>query len=438
MELNDIVLSINHIVLGWPLLIYIASIAIAATCALGFVQFRHFLTGIKLVFSQKGEKTTGDMNPFQAFINVLSASLGNGSIAGIATAVYAGGPGAAFWIFVFGFFSMALRFSEVFLSNYFAPIKEEGSTIGGPMIYLQRVIGGKFISYAYAFFLLYLGLASGSAMQANSIRIGFVRILGITPMIIALALLAFITYVMAGGAKRIVAVSEFIVPVKVGVFFISSFIVILYHYQSFFSAFKLMIAGAFYPHALLGGAAGHLVQSAILYGVMRSANATEAGIGTAGVLFGGTGSREPLKNGLMGMISVFISNMVCFLVALMIIVSGVWKSGQTSLDLTISAYETVFGVFGGWIVTFLSVAFGMGVLVTYGYITRACWLFLTNGRFELLFKVIFCLVTFLGALAHVEVVWNLIDLSIAGLLITNLFGVAYFLPEMRSILKKTS
>ncbi|MGE0207481.1 MAG: alanine/glycine:cation symporter family protein, partial [Candidatus Babeliales bacterium] len=389
----------------------------------------------KLMFFPAKKETTGDMTPFQALVNALNTSIGNGSIAGIATAIYAGGPGAAFWVFVFGFLSMSLRFAEVFLSTYFPPKFEKTGTVGGPMIYLQKVPGGLILSYAFALFLLFLGLTSGSAMQANSIRLGLERILNIAPVVTAFALLAFIAFVIAGGAKRIVEVSDKIVPVKVGVFFVSSFIILLYHWQSILPACKLIVQGAFFPGALVGGAAGYLVQHAMRYGIVRLVNATEAGLGTAGVLFGGTGSAEPLKDGIMSLMSAFIANMVCFMVALMIIASGVWNNGQTSLNLTISAYETVFGVLGGWIVTFLAITFGMGVMVTYAYIARSCWLFLTNGRFEYVFKLLFCAVVFLGSLATVEVVWSATDLVNGGLLIVNLFGIAYFLPLIRSALK---
>lgn len=432
MDLNTIIMTINHILWGWPLLIFVMVISIATTLMLGFVQFRKFFEAWRLTLFAGPSELIGDMTPFQAFINALSTSVGNGSIAGIATAVHMGGPGAAVWIFVFGLLSMALRFAEVYLSIDFAPIRQLHGTIGGPMIYLKQLPGGTLLSYGFAFFLFFLALSSGNAMQANSISIGFVRILPVSSFLIAAILLVFIGYVMAGGAQRIVKVSDMIVPFKVGLFFITAIIILLFHWQSLAHAFYLMFFGAFHPQALFGGAAGFMIQKAMRYGIVRSVNATEAGIGTAGVLFGGTASKEPYANGLMSMISVFISaNLVCFIVALMIIASGVWNNGQTSLDLTISAYETVFGTLGGWIVTLLSVSFGMGVLVAYGYVARSCWLFLTGGKFQRVFEILFCSVTFLGAIAEVELVWNAADLANAGLLITNLLGILYFLPYLR-------
>jgi AGCS family alanine or glycine:cation symporter len=437
MLLNDLIVSLNHIIWGWPLLLYILIIAIAATLFFNFIQFREFFNAWGLMLFPDSSVEKGDMTPFQAFLNALSSAVGNGSIAGIATAIYAGGPGAAFWVFAFGLLSMALRFAEVFLSNYFPAITGAHSTIGGPMIYLQKAPGGKFLSFAFAFFLLFLGFTSGSAMQANSIRLGFTRTFGISPLVTAFILLAFIAYVVAGGAKRIVKVSDAIVPVKVGLFFVTALIILFYHWQSLLPAFKLIFAGALYPHAIAGGATGFMIQHAMRYGIARSVNATEAGLGTAGVLFGGTGSNQPIKNGIMSMLSVFISMNIVFMIALIIIASGVWNNGETSLDLTISAYETVFGSFGRCVVTFLALTFGVGVMVSYSYIARSCWLFLTSGNFETIFKILFCSVVFLGAIADVDVVWNATDLVNGGLLIINLFGIAWFLPLIRQKLQES-
>lgn len=441
MSLYDMILQLNTFIWGWPLIIYVVGVALIATLALSFVQFRYFFRSWKLVFfpgKKAKAKKQVDMTPFQAFLNALSASVGNGSIAGIATAIYAGGPGAAFWIFVLGFLAMALRYAEVYLSSYFATESAVGSSLGGPMIYLRHVPGGKILPYFYALFCFLLALTSGNAMQANSITGGLTWIMPFLPKIgIAVALLAFIIYVMLGGAQRIVYVSDRIVPVKVGLFFITCFTVLLYHYNALIPAFKTILLGAFNPAALGGAALGLSVQHALRYGIARSSNASEAGLGTAGVVYGGTESKEPVNNGIMSMLSAFISaNLVCFSIALMIVASGVWDSGLRGIDLTSAAYETVFGTAGGWIVTFLSISFGMGVLVTYAYIARACWIFMTGGKWMSVFTALFCLVTFMGAIVDLEIVWNSIDLVNAGLLMSNLWGILWLMPLIRKGLRE--
>ena len=432
--INDWILLINNFLWGWPLIIFFVGIACIITASLGFIQFRYFITAWKLLLFPDGVKAgkKGDMTPFQAFLNALSTSLGNGSLGGMATAIFSGGPGAALWIFVFGLLGMAIRFCEVFLSTAFG-VKHWGhSVVGGPMVYLSQIPGRTFLPYLYALFCLFLALTTGNAMQANTIRIGCSRIFGVESLIVALILLVFMLYVMLGGAKRIIAVSDKIVPLKVGVFFLSAFIVLGYHSSGLIQALILILKSALTPQAVFGGAVGYSIQQAIRFGIARTLNASEAGLGTAAVLFGGSATTEPTKDGIMSMLGSFISaNLVCFSVALMIIVSGVWNNGQTSLDLTISAYETVFGTFGGWIVTFLSISFGLGVLVSYAYIARSCWLFLTQGKWIMAINIIYCLATFLGALAKVDLIWNMTDLINAVLLVVNLFGILMLLPFIK-------
>jgi AGCS family alanine or glycine:cation symporter len=427
--LNKAAIMAVDIVWGWPLVIYIGVIGIILTVALGLIQFRYFITAWRSMFKPSAGSSKADMTPFQAFLNALSASLGNGSIAGMATAVYAGGPGAAFWIFIIGLLNMVLRFAEVFLSLSFKPTS---GLLGGPMVYLQKVPGGKVLPWIYAFFCLLLSFASGNAMQANSMSLGLTRILGLQPLTIACILLMFMMYVMLGGASRIVYISDRIVPVKVGLFFVSSLIVLAYHYQALIPALNLIVTSAFSMSSVAGAAGGIGMQHAMRFGISRVSNASEAGIGTAAILFGATGSKHPVKDGIMSMLGPFISaNLVCFSIILMIVASGVWNSGLTSTPLTSAAFETVFGVAGGWIVTFLSITFGLGVLVAYAYIARVCWLFLTKDRWLNVYNLLFCAITFLGAIAKVDLIWNSIDLAVAGLLVINLFACLWLLPVIK-------
>lgn len=440
MSLNALILSINDIVCGWPLIIYVVACGIVMTVGLRFIQIKEFINTWKItLFATDTQKSTGDMTPMQAFINALSSSVGNGSIAGIATAIHTGGPGATLWIFVLGLLGMSLRFAEVFLACYFPAERKGNALVGGPLVYLKEVPAGRYLLSLYAFFLFLLSIFSGNAMQANSIRVGFVRILPLESLWIAIILFAFIVYVMLGGAQRILKVSDKIVPIKVGVFFITALIVLFYHWQAFIPALALVFKSAFTPQAVAGGALGYTVQSAIRFGLTRSLNASEAGLGIAAVLYGSTGARNPRENGIMSMLGAFISsNLVCTMIALMIISSGVWQSDATGIDLTSMAYETVFGPFGSWIVTFLSVSFGIGVLVTYAYVARTAFLFLTGGRFEPVYTALYCLTTFVGAMVYVEVVWNSVDLVVAALLVINLFGMVWLLPVIRNYLFKSN
>lgn len=431
MNLNEVLIQAGEYIWGWPLVIYVLATAVIVTGALGFVQFRYFIDAWKLViFPDKTSNQQADMTPFQAFLNALSASVGNGSLAGMATALTAGGPGAAFWVFVLGLLSMSLRFAEVYLSLYFPAHMD--TNLGGPMIYLSKVPGKKFLPWVYAFFCMLLGFIVGNGMQSNSIRLGLERLTGAPSLLIACILLGFIGYVMLGGAHRIVKISDAIVPIKVGLFFVSMIFALVYHYASIIPALKIIFASAFSSSAVMGGALGFSVQQAMRYGFARSLNASEAGLGTAGILFGATGSHQPVKNSIMAMLSTFISaNLVCFSLMVLIVASGALDSGLTAIHLTSAAFETVYGRFGTLIVTFLSVTFGLGVLVAYAYITRSCWLFLTGGRYVMAYNILFSIMSFFGALSEVAIIWNSTDLINAGLLAMNLYGILWLLPVIR-------
>jgi len=422
--------------LSLPIILYVIAISVTCSIALYFIQLTQFVKSWKLtLFPEKitrDSKEQIDMTPFQAFVNALSTSLGNGSLAGMATAIYSGGPGAAFWVVVVGFLTMAIRFCEIFLSTYFRETTTEKSAIGGPMLYLKSVIGGKTLAWFYALSCLLYGLIVGCAMQTNSVGISAVATWGVKPIYVAIILLLFVAYVVMGGATRIVKISNKIVPIKVGLFFSTSIILLAYHYASLLGAFKLIIQGAFTPGALIGGAIGLTVQRAMRIGMLRNINATESGLGTAAIFFGATGSKKPIESGIMAMLITFTSTLVCFMISLSIVASGVWNSGLTSTALTIAAYKTAFGGAAGWLVSFLSITFGIGVIVGFVYVAKECWLYLTNKRFGIIFDILFCACAFFGTLIHVDIVWDAGDLINAAMLAINLFGIMYLLPLIRT------
>jgi len=422
--------DLGSLLWGWPLIIFIVGSSIYMTIALRFVQFRYFVQAWRYVFNP--EVVAGSaISPMQAFLNALSASVGNGSLTGMATAIFSGGPGAAFWVFVLGFFTMAIRFAEVYAGTSIIVKEADGSLRGGPLGYIRVVPGGSILVYVYMFFCLMLTFFSGNAMQCQAITKGLVSVTSMSAYIIAALLFLFLLYVMIGGAERVLRVSDAIVPLKVGIFFISMIIALLFHYDSIWYALKLMVEYAFTPQAVGGGVLGYTVQDAIRFSMSRSLNATEVGLGTAGILYGGTGSKDPIRSGIMAMLTSFISNhLVCFNIMLLIIASGAWKSGINGTGMTILAYESVYGIFGGWVVTLLSLMFGLGVLIAYAYIGRECWSFLTGHRYFGLYNCIYCCWALFGALADVAVVWNSIDIIVAGLVGINVYALLVLLPKI--------
>jgi AGCS family alanine or glycine:cation symporter len=424
-----------EMILGWPFIIYVVVISLICTFVCNFAQFRYLFRAIKITFFYDKTVITkpkqADLNPFQAFLGALNASIGNGTIAGIATAIYNGGPGAAFWIFAASFILMILRFCEVYLSSYFSAQAPIGTTIGGPMLYLKSIT--KWLPNIYAILFICFGFVVANAMQSNSIWISFQKTTGFknATVYISIILCLFVAYILIGGSERVAKASEAIVPFKVGLFFLSTIIVLLYHYKAIIPSLLLIIESAFHPNALTAGALGIGIQYAMRSGLSQTLVATESGLGSAAILFGSTGSTKPIKDALMGMLSSLISSAVCIMVALCIVVTGAWETFFKSTELTSHAFETVFGNLGNWIVMILSVSFGLGVLATYCYITSEAWLFLTKKRYLKLFGILYCITAFIGPLLAVEKVFFLVEISTDSLILINLFGILVLLPIVR-------
>ncbi len=424
-------------ILGGPLIIYAVGISCIYTVAFRFIQFRTFFAAWRAILVPDKDQAQGAMPPFQAFVNTLSTNLGNGSVVGAATAVVTGGPGAGIWVFIVGLLMMSVRFAEVFASTWYGSREKKASVLGGPMLYLKKVSGGNALSLLYAGCCLIFGLVVGNAMQTHAISYSMATTWSVDSYVSAVLITLFICYVLFGGAQRIIRVSDKIVPIKVIVFFGAAFIVVAYHAGSLLAALKLMVLSACNPQSVAGGIAGFSVMQAIQSGMNLNVTATESGLGTAAILFGYTGSNNAIKNGYMGMISTFVSSLVCFLVALCIVISGVWDSGLQSSALTISAFNTVFGQWGGWIVTFLSMSFGAGVLVSYAFITRAAWFCLTGGKWEEIFIFLYCVAAFVGAIINVHAVWMAVAIINAILLAVNLWGLFLLQPRLSAYLKES-
>lgn len=433
MDILENIGSIAAILAGWPLMIYVGFVCIVCTLLLRGIQFRHLSTAMRLIFfptKKAGVGSQGDMTPIQAFINTLSTNLGNGTIAGMATAIYAGGPGAAIWFIICSFLLMSVRYAEVFVSALYGN-RATSVSVGGPLLYLKSMPFGNALAYIYAILCFFYGIIGGGAIQANSISLSLQKACNIPSMLTAILMGFFVLYVGFGGAHRIVKLSNYLVPVKVGLFFGSAFIILAYYITAIPSAVYLMVLSAIDPASANAALMGITLQQAIQYGLMRSVFASESGLGTAAILFGSTGTVRPAESALMGMMSTFVSAIVCFILALCITVTGMWSSGLTSTSLTVATFNTTFGSLGGIIVSTLSIIFGLGVTVAYAYIVRACWLVIFSPKYEYGNVLLYALVSAFGAIGQVAVVWQLADIVQALMLFVNLAALLMFVYSMR-------
>lgn len=427
--------DLENIIWGLPFLLFFFGTCLYMTLQLGFVQFRYFTKAIRAVFqsdeSNSAVVVAGKLSPFQAFINTLGGNIGNGSLSGVPTAIALGGPGAIFWMLLMSTFSVSLRFAEVYLATYFSD--KATSEKSGPMYYLSLLPFGSVLSYMFGVFGFIYMLTGGNLIQCNAVGSALNRSWGVSQEISAIFVFLFIAYVIIGGSDRIVKFLDKLVPVKVYGFLITAVIVLIYNFASIPHALYLMVSLAFNPQAVVGGTFGFAIQRSLAAGFSRGVNASEAGLGTAAVAFGATKGQDPIENGIMSMLSIYINtHIVCFLVALCIISSGSWQGGEVGIAMLVSSYETVFGSFGGLIVTILVAMFAMSVVVAYAYNARICWSFLLKGKASWLFSVIYILCAAAGTLMRAEVVWNLNGISTAALLAVNVLGLLWFTSTIKT------
>ncbi len=437
MILQEIVDFLVMQVWSLPCLIFIFGVAVYVTMQLRFVQIRYFLESVRLVTRVSDSSSAdGGLSPFQAFINTLGTNIGNGCLAGIAVAIGTGGPGAIVWLLILATFSMSLRFTEVFLGTYYIDKLRINGVNGGPTAYMSLLPGGLFWSYLFSILILFVFLIIGNLAQCNSVGLAVYKSLGVEPFTTAFGVLAFIAYIFLGGAQRIIKVVDWLVPFKVILFLVTAVIILIYHYQSVPSALYLMLSSALNPQAFLGGTFGFALQKTMSVGFQQGVFASEAGLGTAAVAFGTTQGKNPVQSAILAMLGVFINtHVICFLVALCLIVSGVWNNGETSSALVISAYETVFGVYGGWLVVILMINFAMSVLVATAYLGKECWRFLFSNKYSYLFPIVYSLFAFCGTWMHVSLVWSLSSLINALLLMTNFFGLIWSINVVKTELQ---
>lgn len=435
MDFSSLLMHVSEKIWCLPFLLFFFGTCAFMTVYLGFVQFRYLMQSIRSVF--KPEKTstpsaTGNkLSPFQAFMNTLGGNIGNGSLAGVPGAIALGGPGAIFWMLLMSTFSVAIRFAEVYLATYFSDKSTDQKS--GPMYYLSLLPGGALLSYLFGIFGFAFMMTGGNLIQCNAVGGALQRSWGISPNITAVVVGLFILYIVVGGASRIVKYLDMLVPVKVYGFLISAIIVLGYHITAIPHAIYLMVYLAFQPQAVLGGVFGFAIQRCVALGFQRGVNASEAGLGTAAVAFGTTKGQDPMQSGIMSMLSVYINtHLICFLVALCVVASGVWNNGEANIELLVSAYETVFGAAAGWIVSVLVSMFAMSVVVAYAFNARVCWNFLFKNKGQFVFSMFYVVCAVYGTIMRASIVWDINSIVTAGLFAVNVLGLLYFAKTIKN------
>lgn len=425
MDLNRILQTINGYVWGPYMLILLVGTGVFLTLRLHFIQIRNLPRALRLVFSREPRLTAaGDISPFQALTTALSATIGTGNIAGVATAIYLGGPGAIFWMWICAFFGIATKYSEAVLAVKYRKLLPDGTMQGGPMRYIAEGLGMKWLGCLFALMGFMASLGIGSMVQSNSVALVLESKVNIPPIITGITLALLTAAVIIGGISRIGRVTEKLIPMMGSFYVIAALIIIFRHASEVPHAFGLIIHHAFTPASASGGFTGATVAAAIRFGVARGVFSNEAGLGSAAIAHAAAKTRCPVRQGLIAMTGVFFDTLlICTLTALVILTTQVWDSGETSSNLTSLAFEQGLPGYGSYIVAIGLSIFAYSTMIGWSYYGEECVEYLFGLRARAPYRILFCIAIALGAYMKVAMVWNFSDTMNGAMAIPNLIAL---------------
>jgi AGCS family alanine or glycine:cation symporter len=422
------------VVVGWvwgPVTIaLLVGSGIFITLLVGVIQLRRFGYAWKLISGKfDNPEDQGEITHFQALSAALSATIGTGNIAGVGTAVALGGPGAVFWMWVTAVFGMALKYAECLLSLHFRTIHEDGTVSAGPMYYLEKGLGQKWLGMLFAFFAMVASFGIGNMAQANSVAEPLQSYFGIPKIATGLVIAALVFAVIVGGIRRIGRVASKLVPLMSIFYVLGALLVISRHFELLPEAFGLIFRSAFSGSAATGGFAGAVVAQAIRYGVARGVFSNEAGLGSAPIAHGAAQTEEPVREGLVAMLGPFIDTItICTMTALVIILTGAYQSGLSGADLTARAFNLGMPGQGGYIVAIGIAFFAFSTAISWSYYGDRSVEYLFGPKLIMPYRVLFCLLLPVGAAIELELVWTISDIFNALMAWPNLIGLLFLSP----------
>jgi AGCS family alanine or glycine:cation symporter len=402
------------------------------TVRIGFLQFRKLGTGLRITLSKKSRAKSereGDVTPFAALSTALAATVGNGNIAGVATAITWGGPGAIFWMWICGLLGMATKYSEAVLGVKYREKHPDGTIAGGPMYYIRSGLNNtgfaKFLAGAFAVFGAVAALfGTGNMMQSNAMATAFESELGVPRLITGVLISILVALVILGGIKRIGSVASRLVPAMILVYFAFGIIVLIVNIEGIPKAFAMIFEYAFSPAAASGGFMGAAVSQAIQFGARRGILSNEAGLGSAPIAHAAAQTPGPVYQGLIGCVEVFIDTIVvCTFTAIILLSSGMWESQLAGAAMTAGAFSEAIPILGGVVVSLASFLFGYSTLIGWSYYGEQCLKYLFGLKITTVYRMVFIALTFIGSQISIEIVFYTGDLANAFMALPNLVGL---------------
>ncbi len=439
-QLQDFLGTLDGIVWGLPMLIMILGVGIYLNAGLKFMPIFNINRAFRLLWKGRSESKngSGEIPPFQALMTALSATVGTGNIAGVATAVFVGGPGALFWMWMTALLGMATKFSEAVLAVHFRETNDNGAFVGGPMYYIKNGMGKKWawMGTLFAVFGTVACFGIGNGVQINSIAQVLHSNFDFSPLVVGIVVMLLSGAVLLGGIKRIGAFAGALVPIMAIAYVLCGVVILIMHVDEILPAIGTVLSSAFTPSSAEGGFAGATVWMAIRFGVARGIFSNEAGLGSAPIAHASAHTDDPVRQGMVAMLGTFIDTiLICSITGLVIIISGQWTGGETGAALTSAAFGQILPGVGSYLVAVSLAIFAFTTIVGWSVYGERCATYLFGTGAIMPFRIIFVLAIPFGAVMRLDFVWLLSDTFNAMMAIPNLIALAVLSPVVFSLTK---
>lgn len=431
---------INGIAWGPPMLLLLAGTGVFLTFGLRFMPQRKLGYGFKMLWQGRSSTEKGDISPFNALMTALSATIGTGNIAGVATAIFYGGPGAIFWMWLIALIGMATKFCEATLAVHFREVDAKGHYVGGPMYYIRNGLGPnwKWLGVIFAIFGMFAGFGIGNSIQAHSVADVMQSAFSVPPLLTGIIIALLVGMVLLGGIKRIGDVAGKLVPLMAVFYVGGGLLVLALHIDRIPDAISLILYHAFNPTAAAGGFAGATVWAAIRFGVARGIFSNEAGLGSAPIAHATAKTESPIRQGTVAMLGTFLDTIVvCTITALVIVVTGAWQSGENGATLSAHAFSHGLGPVGRYIVSIGVALFAFTTIIGWSFYSEKCAQFLFGERSNFPFRLIWVVVIPIGTLPGMDLgsLWLVADTLNALMAIPNLIALLLLSPVVFKLTK---
>ena len=427
MSFAQLLASIDSFIWGPPLLILLSGTGLYLTLRLGFIQIVQLPRAIKYLFSRDGaHKQRGDVSAFAALSTALAATIGTGNIVGVATAVQAGGPGAIFWMWLVALLGMATKYAECMLAVKYRVRDKQGFMAGGPMYYIERGLGVRWLAKLFAIFgVLVAFFGIGTFPQVNAITHALNDTFNVPVLFSAIIITSLVGLIILGGVKRIANVASIIVPFMALFYVGTSLIIIALNWAKIPDAIALILQAAFDPQAALGGALGFGVMKAIQAGVARGIFSNESGLGSAPIAAAAAQTKEPVRQGLISMTGTFLDTIiVCTMTGIVIVLTGAWQGTIEGAAVTNEAFSRGLGSsLGAPIVTIGLLFFAFTTILGWCYYGERCLVYLVGIKGIKLYRFVFICLVACGPFLKLDLIWILADIVNGLMALPNLIAL---------------